>query len=93
MTQKSRMRLVVAGPHQEDLAPTLADPPPADHPALHWNRPEQLAPVGCWLLVLMPDGSVTHARRTEHIERKNRDQKYQLRNGNTYIGKLRWTPA
>ncbi len=76
-----------------DLAPRLAPPPPADHPALHWNRPEQLAPVDCWLLVQLPDGRVTHARRTRYIERKNRDQDYQLRDGSSHVGKLPWTPA
>lgn len=73
-----------------NLAEHLHPLPAIDDPALHWNRPEDLAPVDCWLLVKL-NGAPAYARRTSHIEKRNRDMVYELANGATYIGKLEWT--
>ena len=58
---------------------------------LHFNQPERLAPVGCYLLIQMPDGSVLMVRRTSHIQKRGRAMDYELSDGTIITGKYPWT--
>jgi hypothetical protein len=64
--------------------------PAADDPIIQWNPPERLAPVGCWLVILI-HGRPHYAFRTAYIESKSRDMAYQLDNGLTVTGRFLWT--
>lgn len=70
--------------------PKLHELPHIDHPNLHLNPPEQLAPVGCWLL-LECSGELFHARRTSYVEKKNRELEYELPDGRIITGRYWWT--
>lgn len=54
------------------------------------NSPDRLAPVNCSLLILV-DGNLLRARRTSHIERKNREMEYILEDGSKIVGRYPWT--
>lgn len=56
----------------------------------HWNRPEDLPPVGLWLLVKI-DGDAAYARRTSHIENRKREMDYELADGQLITDRLEWT--
>lgn len=64
--------------------------PAVDDPIIQWNPPERLAPVGCWLVILV-DGKPTHAERTGFIEYKNREMSYRLESGEVINGRFKWT--
>lgn len=72
------------------LASHLMPVPEMDDPALRLNPPEQLAPVGCWLL-LHVSGELVHGRRTSHVQKKGREMEYQLADGTHVTGKFWWT--
>lgn len=59
-------------------------------PILHLNRPEQLAPVGCWLL-LDVNGKLVYGRRTSYVEKRNRQLEYELQDGTFINGRFPWT--
>lgn len=64
--------------------------PSVDDPIIQWNPPERLAPVGCWLVILV-DGKPQYAERLSYIESKNRDMEYLLDNGMLVTGRFKWT--
>lgn len=64
--------------------------PAVDDPIIQWNPPERLAPVGCWLVILV-EGKPRYAERTSYIESKSRDMEYLLDNGMMITGRFKWT--
>ena len=71
----------------------LADhlhPLPAVEDVRHWNRAEDLPPVGLWLLVKI-NNETAYARRTSHIESRKREMEYQLASGQLITDRLEWT--
>lgn len=73
-----------------NLANHLHPLPDVNDRSLHWNRPGDLAPVDLWLLVKY-NGATAYARRTSHIENRNRDMEYQFADGTILTTKLEWT--
>jgi len=57
----------------------------------HFNQPERLPPVGCWLLIQLPDGSTLKVRRTGYIASKDRLMSYQMEDGTIINARFRWT--
>lgn len=72
------------------LAAHLGPLPAFDDPVIQWNPPERLAPVGCWLVILIV-GKPQYARRTSYIESRNREMEYELDNGLKLTGRFMWT--
>lgn len=64
--------------------------PDANDPIIQWNPPERLAPVGCWLVILVA-GKPQYARRTSYIESKSREMEYETDNGIKLMGRFKWT--
>ena len=64
--------------------------PAADDPIIQWNPPERLAPVGCWLVILI-SGQPTYAVRTSFIESRDRQMEYRLENDELINGRFKWT--
>jgi hypothetical protein len=60
------------------------------HP-LKFNPPERLPPVGCWLLIRLPDGTVVQAKRLSHIQTRELAMEYQLETGLVIKGRFDWT--
>lgn len=73
-----------------ETAAHLGPLPSPEDPIIQWNPPERLAPVGCWLVILI-NGSPRYAQRTSYIESKSRDMEYRLDDGTTITGRHRWT--
>lgn len=57
---------------------------------LKLNDPGHLAPVGCWLLIETETG-IRKARRTSHIQTRERAMEYEFEDGSTITGRFRWT--
>ncbi len=71
---------------------TCAARPGASSPdALDWNHPSRLAPVGCDLLIKLPNGSVVTAFRTSHLAHKEGQIEYRLPDDSLITGKFPWT--
>lgn len=76
------------GKPAEDTCAASPAPKPDD---LDWNHPSRLAPVGCDLLIKLPNGSVITAFRTSHLAHKEGQIEYRLPDNSLITGKFPWT--
>lgn len=58
---------------------------------IRFNAPEHLPPVGCQLLIKLPDGTVLKVRRTSHIQTRDSEMEYECEDGTIITGRHSWT--
>lgn len=57
----------------------------------HFNSPEMLAPVGCELVIKLPDGTRLTVFRTKHLAERSGEIEYRLADDSIIHGRFPWT--